>query len=183
MTQRPPDPGTLAQLLEDTAHTLRTKGHRDRKLAAQLAARGYPAATISSGPGGTIETNDQGDLEQVTYTSTERAALIPHPYVDIDTRGAQLAADAWRAVETLHRWHQLVATATDRLGHEPPGCALMAAVDSWEPVWRTTDLGGLLPEARPIGRWVYDFATKTGRIPTLDERRRHATGQRVRIEA
>jgi hypothetical protein len=63
-----------------------------------------------------------------------------------------------------------------------PGCSAMAKVGGWEPVHVTTDLGGRLPEAVPLGRWAYDFARATGRLPTRQECQAHRDGKRVRVK-
>lgn len=78
--------------------------------------------------------------------------------------------------------------AIDRLADDKdlnpePGCWAMARIGHWEPVHRSGDVGGRLKEARPLGRWAYDFTVNEGRLPTPEECRAHAEGRRVRLRA
>lgn len=78
--------------------------------------------------------------------------------------------------------------AIDRLSDDKdlnpePGCWAMARIGHWEPVHRSGDVGGRLKEARPLGRWAYDFVWNEGRLPTPDECRTRAEGRRVRLKA
>lgn len=57
-----------------------------------------------------------------------------------------------------------------------PGCWAMARVGSWEPVHATVDVQG---EPRPLGYWAYKFQRAHGRLPNLDECRKHQSGRRV----
>ena len=71
-----------------------------------------------------------------------------------------------------------------------PGCWVMKAIARegpgwWEPVHLTTDcadhLEVPLDRPRPLGQWAYRFIRDHGRLPTLEERRRHAAGLKVRV--
>jgi hypothetical protein len=68
-----------------------------------------------------------------------------------------------------------------------PACWFMAQIDVYEPKHVKTDFAGVLPEpldeARFVGRWTYDFTREMKRLPTRDERRKHARGERVMVAA
>lgn len=112
MTRRP-TPGTLADLLETVARTLRTKGHDATQLATQLAARGWPTTTLRTGPaGGNSDLDDDG--HRIELTSVERAAANPGPWAGIDERGDELYRAAWRIATDLDAWHtQVLAHGSD----------------------------------------------------------------------
>src|SRR5215207_924153 len=80
-----------------------TAGALAADLAAQLAARGYPAATIGTGIAG-----GGGD------TSTERAALTPGPWAGVDERYAQAQRATWHSAMRLAELHgRILAHADD----------------------------------------------------------------------
>ncbi|HEV2071090.1 MAG TPA: hypothetical protein VGR26_14970 [Acidimicrobiales bacterium] len=81
-------------------------------------------------------------------------------------------------VEQLQAVEQL---ASDEDLNPEPGCWAMARLRVWEPVHRTSDVGGKLSEARPLGLWAYRFVRIAGRLPTVEECRAHAAGRRVRV--
>lgn len=164
------DAAVIATTIERTLRTLRAN------------QAGYP--TTASGA-----TSNGGNT---TDTPTERAALNPDParqahhdlthQLDVAVRAL---ANAARICKTWTRGHQLTPTERDRLAHAnaEPGCTILARIGVWEPIYRTTNLGGLLPDERGVSRWVYDFAARTGRLPTHDEMRRHHTGRRITLRA
>lgn len=66
----------------------------------------------------------------------------------------------------------------------PDECAhTRATVDAFEPVHCVSDCGGILPEPRPVCRWVYDFARSRGRLPSTSEMDLHQRGKMVRLPA
>lgn len=95
MTRRAPHPLVLAKHLEDVARQLRTQGPTAIRLAPELAAHGYPAATLGDG----------GSRGSDVGSSTERAALNPNPFDAVDKRLNQRLRFTWllslRLSETL----------------------------------------------------------------------------------
>lgn len=89
----------------------------------------------------------------------------------------------------VQEWTPHAPTARDRAqverANDPtPECAITRdLIDRHEPVHRTTDCGGVLPQATPVGRWVYDFIRTQGRTPTVGELERHHKGLIVRVGA
>lgn len=63
------------------------------------------------------------------------------------------------------------------------GCEIMKRYGVWEPIYRETDLKGLLPRKFFLGRWVYDFAARHGRLPIEHECRAHIEGRIVKVRA
>lgn len=54
-------------------------------------------------------------------------------------------------------------------------------IDRHEPAHRTSDLGGLLSAPTPLGRFVYDFARRTGKLPTPAQLTLNRQGRMVRV--
>ena len=118
-----------------------------------------------------------------------------------DDRASQLLANLDKLVKQLtHTAHlaRLIVEAevpkapTDRQRREVEKenreqveeCAIMRRLaDDFEVTLCTSDLGGLLPEPLPVCRWVYDFARSKGRLPSKQEAKQHALGQRVMVKA
>ena len=96
---------------------------------------------------------------------------------DLRILALMLAAEAPRAATDKQR------REVARVNAEPlPECWWMRRhTDTFEVALCTTNLGGLLDDERPIGRWVYDFARRNDRLPTVQECQRHAAGQTVRV--
>jgi len=89
---RHPAPPVLAKNLRQLADRLDDQGNRAIRQAQILAARGWPSSTNGT---------DGGRSSDPT-TSTERAALNPGPYDDIDNRLAQQLSLAWHCCLELH---------------------------------------------------------------------------------
>lgn len=110
---------------------------------------------------------------------------------------AHLEALTKQATRTLHLLRLIVEAEvpkapTDRQRREVEKenreqveeCAIMRRLaDDFEVTLCTSDLGGLLPEPLPVCRWVYDFARSKGRLPSKQEAKQHALGQRVMVKA
>lgn len=70
-----------------------------------------------------------------------------------------------------------------------PGCEIVSeflradGTRYWEPIHRTTDLGGLLARPYALGSWAYDFARRNGRLPVKHETQVHVDGRRVMVKA
>lgn len=62
------------------------------------------------------------------------------------------------------------------------GCEVMKRYGVWEPIFRETDLGGVLNRKYHLGRWAYDFAVRYGRLPIEHECRAHIEGRKVRVK-
>ena len=116
MTRRAPHPLVLAKHLEDVARQLRVQGPTALRLAPELAAHGYPAATL--GDGGSRGTEGS--------SSVERAALNPNRYDAIDKRLNQRLRYSW--LLTL----RLSETLTELYGHAGDDDQLPAGSGSCE---------------------------------------------------
>lgn len=92
---RAPHPSVIANLLTQTAQQLRDQGEQARRMATVLAARGYPTATLGN-----------GSRSSDTTTSTERAALDPNPWANVDDDLTRLERHLWHTALT----YQTVAT-------------------------------------------------------------------------
>jgi hypothetical protein len=60
---------------------------------------------------------------------------------------------------------------------------LRQRADVYEEARSKTDLGGLLNEPHHVSRWVQDFVKANGQLPTREQCRAHARGDRVMISA
>lgn len=127
-------------------------------------------------------------------SSVEALALAPDPTAaeirQLDKVLNRLAADHLWLVGFVDRWTPRHPTDKDRRevdrlnGEQVEECWWMRRhADTFEAALCTTNLGGLLDQERPIGRWVYDFARRQGRLPSAEECQRHAAGQTVRVGA
>ena len=103
---------------------------------------------------------------------------------DHDRATARAVLALGRAVDALEGLAVAVAELTD-LRADPEGpagrCSVLGAHGIDAPAERTTDLGGLLPERAPVSRWARGFALTNGRLPSADECRAHARGERVAV--
>lgn len=103
MTAARPAPSVLADQLEALARTIRANGNRPRVMASLLASRGYPTATLGNGAPSSDPTS-----------STERAALDPGYWVDIDVNLARAERLLWSTGVLVATYHsQILAQASD----------------------------------------------------------------------
>lgn len=151
----------------------------DVVLAALDAACGigYPTSTLGSG--------------DVVVASGSLTSVVERQAFARD----QAMADRQRLTELVQRAHRAMAEAAvirrqyaapprvgraTRKGHADDGCEVMATADppTYE-VGRLTDVGGILPRKRRLGRWAHDFVAREGRLPLPEEVNRHARGRPV----
>lgn len=139
---------------------------------------GYPntASGADSGPGGNPE---------LTRVEAHAAQRIEHPNrLDPYDRTLRQAlgylADTDRALRAC--WNKTLELATLQqsgdLAPTEPGCWALERVGAWEPALYNVDLDG---EVRRVGTWAYRFHRTHGRIPTLEECKRHTRGQRINM--
>jgi hypothetical protein len=105
-----PTPQSLARNLRQLADRLDDEGDRALTRADIYAARGYGAATINGGIRG-------GD----NTSSTERAALNPHPFVGIDDRYTAQRQALWAGTVILHSILDQLLTHADDSDPIPAG--------------------------------------------------------------
>lgn len=146
-----------------------------RAQSAKAVRDGYPSGGGSGSKGGEVP------------DPTHAAATGRDPR-DLVAEHAKAAAthleDAVVHVQGCLRRLDLIEQMTTGADLNPePICWAMARVGSVEPVHRTSDVGGRLREARPLGKWAYDFVVHQGRLPTVEECRARAEGRRVRVSA
>ncbi len=162
----------------------RLAGALQRNATATAARDGFSATSsgfAGGGAGGGGEVNDP--------TSKTAAARVE--WGDVRDPLADHTKVAVRALEQAVTSIQVLRSRLDAIDHlgdaddqveSAPGCWLMGLVGVWEPVHRTGDVGGRLKEARPLGKWAYDFVRTTGELPTREQARAHAEGRRVRVK-
>lgn len=146
-----------------------------RRNKISSARDGFP----SGGDGGV----SGGDRPDPTYT----AAMSRDPK-DLLDEHVKAAIHHLKTADKSIRDFKSRMDAIDRLSDDKdlnpePGCWAMARIGHWEPVHRSSDVGGRLREAKPLGRWAYDFVWAMGRVPTPEECRARAEGRRVRLKA
>ena len=108
---RHPAPSVLAKNLRQVADRLDDQGNRAIRQATVLAARGWPATT----------TGCDGSRSSDPTTSTERAALNPGPYDDIDNRLARQLLLAWHVCLELHASIDMILAHANDDDPIPPG--------------------------------------------------------------
>lgn len=147
---------------------------------------GYPTTASGSDTGGS------GNAE---LTSVERAAHqtlgdnIRHParrkpdaYDRIVYKAADYLRDADHALRAArNQLDQLtkLQDATD-LPEPDTACWALARIGSWEPATYSVVVDG---EPRKLGSWAYKFHRSNRRLPTLDECKRHARGEKIYVKA
>jgi hypothetical protein len=91
-------------------------------------------------------------------------------------------ADADRALRACsNKLDQLHGLQDDEgMVSTEPGCWALERVNSWEPVAHTVVIEG---DPRPLGTWAYKFHRSNGRLPTIEESKRHVRGQKIRVKA
>lgn len=104
---RPATPATLARNLHQLANRLEDEGDKALWRAETYAARGYPHSTIGA----------DGGRSSSTDTSTERAALTPTLFDDIDTR---LVAQMVLAGTVANRIHDILDVVMTHASDDDP---------------------------------------------------------------
>lgn len=137
---------------------------------------GYPTTASGSDTGG------RGNAEM---TSVEAAAARPKvldPYDKVVRAAMGYLADADRALRACVNRLATLDNLRDDSGLEPTvaGCWALARIGSWEPVAHTVVIDG---DPRQLGTWAYRFHRSHGRLPTLDECKRRARGDKVYVRA
>jgi len=113
---RHPAPSVLAKNLRQVADRLDDQGNRAIRQAIVLAARGWPATTNGIDGGRTADPT----------SSTERAALNPGPYDDIDNRLARQLQAAWHCCLELHASIDMILAHANDDDPIPPGTGICA---------------------------------------------------------
>lgn len=169
---------------------------RIRRHLAHVVAHGARAEREWAELEGGIRSGTGGRAAGIADPTGE-AATTPSPAREARRRYLEALERAEKALEqaayVASRWaaeRPARAEELQRLEMQAdPGCEVVARIVRpdgsrwWEPEHRTTDLGGLLPRPFRLGRWAYDFARRTGRLPSEEETRAHLEGRRVRVEA
>jgi len=164
-------------------------------------ADGYPtstigadAATARSAPVDEQEAAELGHLTEdqlghastTQATSVERAVMAKKRRDVIDMNTAVAAGWIVQAEDLLRRAENKLAEneryQSNADLNPKPGCWVMARIEVFEESHRTSDLNGLFDEPKPICRWVYDFSRALNRLPSRDECRKHARGERVMVK-
>ena len=114
---------------------------------------------------------DPGRADRIAFDRHLRILLLASTNPDLHTAVICRAAYGLRVLVDKHT----PKPPTDN-ANTADECALTRdALGLWAEVYRTSDLGGLLPEPTPVGRWVYDQAHKLGRLPTPMEWKHHGS--------
>lgn len=124
---------------------------------------------------------------------TERLALTTDPTEkqrrQLDESVKAIAFHTRMLDLIVTEWTPHAPTARDRAqverANDPtPECAVTRdLLGKHEPAHVTSDCGGVLPDAIPVSRWVYDFVRQQGRLPVVGELERHDRGLVVRVGA
>lgn len=151
---------------------------------------GFPATTSGASPSTSRRPVDD---DSVDLTSVEAAAdarpLHRDPLLTAERRARQALTRAAHNLDTAqaHLRHAEQLRHTTLVHNPEPGCWIMHRIGAWEPIHRVTDFTDIfarpLDEPRAVGRWAYDFARRVGRLPTIDECRRHQRGDKVMVAA
>lgn len=198
--------------IRDTNHArLRSGVLRWAKVCIDHPSRpdGYPTSasgadrTLGAGSRPTDETAELrhlhtgGDLHEFGHapasndTSVERAATAKKARDQIEMNTMAVVGwvvqidDLYRRIEAKLLENERIQSTADL--NPEPACWFMAQIDVYEPKHVKTDFAGILPqpldEPRYVGRWCYDYVRATGTIPTREQRRQHARGERVMVAA
>lgn len=145
-----------------------------------------------------VKDDDDDDQWRPTVADpTGNAATTPSAArtaeLDLDDTLERLERAAQHAADVVTRWaveRPLKAAELAELERQgEPGCEIVGRIARpkgpahWEPVHRTTDLGGLLDRPYRLGLWAYKFTRTNGRLPSIDETTAHVEGRRVRVGA
>jgi hypothetical protein len=173
---------THHQLDELMAYLRRQDWHHLHQRMAQAIKRDRTARAVrdgfgSGGDGGV----DGGDRPDPTGSAATSKPPRDEVHDNVKAAAKHLAA----AVKELQHFtsrldlleHRAVAPETE------PACATCARAEHWSPVHRSSDVGGRLPQPRPLCRWCHDFVRNMDRLPTSEEVQAHHEGRRVRLRA
>lgn len=167
----------------------RTAGGFDDAVQHMMDARpGLPGAASYDGPtshGGTsspteraYDTPDPGASDRATLDHLLRQLTTWTTTTPITAPAGQVTATTGHLWRLCVAWTPKAATPSQRRVADqtaPHGDECRLSRDMLGihvRAYRTTTLGGLLPEPEPVGRWVYDQARRAGRLPTPTELRR-----------
>lgn len=144
-----------------------------------------------NGPDGCIAAGDLCDGERVDHVDpVGEAAQVPDRAaadlraIEADLR--QLRTVSRRLSGRLLRYEPRHPTPMEKKAVEKdnePACACCARIEVWSPVHRNGDVAGNLPAPMALCQWDYQFVRRTGRLPSIQEARRHALGLRVLLPA
>lgn len=182
----------LARILKDLAQA--QPGLPDAVARVQDQRRGFPGAASYDRAGGRSSGTPDPTGQAIAGTASKRTPLgRPDParaeLAAFDVILNRMEADALAALRFVQSNTPHVASPKDRAQVErvndpTPECAITRdLIGEHEPMHRTSDCGGVLPAAMPLGRWVYDFIRTKGRKPTVDELTRHHRMLPVRVGA
>lgn len=167
---------------------LRTEALHWAKVCQNNSPRpdGYPTSHIGAEPS-TAPTPSRAD-DEAPLNPIESAAIARKTLDQIDMKTAVMLgniATAARALELAMSKATECRNLQAQVKTEPkPECWVMRQrADVFEEAKSKTDLGGLLDEPRHVSRWVQDYVTRIGVLPTREQCRQHARGDRVMISA
>jgi hypothetical protein len=149
---------------------------------------GYKNSTFGASPatgGPSLIEDEDGNMVTLNLTKVEADALRRSGIDDYDkiVRDAiNYLGDADRALRACSNKLDQLHGLQDDEGMEStePGCWALERVNSWEPVAHTVVIEG---DPRPLGTWAYKFHRTNGRLPTIEESKRHVRGQKIRVKA
>lgn len=147
---------------------------------------GYPSQHIGAEPSTArtpVKDPDEADLNPV-----EQAATSPRRLDTIDMKTAVALgniATAARALElAVAKFTECRNLQAQVPEPQKPECWVMRQrADVFEESVHKSDLDGLLTEPRHVCRWVRDFAKANAMLPTREQCRAHARGDRVMVSA
>lgn len=146
----------------------------------RFALQGEPDDAKQRKPKAKDVTADIGTLDAALRRLLADCTRLATGDTDTKTTGRITSdtATVWRLVLA---WTPRPPTSRQRAEVErsqagAPECSYTRDVlNIHEPAYRTTDLGGLLPEPQPVGRWVWERSKVLGRLPSPNEMRRWAS--------
>lgn len=167
---------------------LRTEAIYWAKVCQQNSPRrdGYPSSHIGAEPSSAptpIKDPDEADLNAVEQAATAKKKLDA---IDMKTAVALgNIATAARALElAVAKFTEARNLQAQGPINEKPECHIMRQrADVYEEARSKTDLDGLLDEPRHCSEWVYRFVKANGVLPTREQCRAHARGDRVMVSA
>lgn len=182
----------------DDLHTCAPR-FREAVAAIMFARKDGLAAAAYDGPSVTVGGKGASTVERLAGTVDRTAATRDLAVLDDALRklDAQtqfpLSREGWICTHARTLWRVTSAWTphapsdkqrTELTRTNEPECVhTRATVAKYEPVHRTSDCGGVLPEPLPLCRFVYDFTRREGRLPTPAEMDRHHQGRTIRLPA
>lgn len=160
--------------LADRLHTAYETGRN-----SPSARDGYKAHATGA------DSSRPGNPELLKVEADAVWRLTHQNWIDTHDRIVQTALDYFAEADRALRACQNKLTQLARLQDDhdldpTPGCWALARIGSWDPIAHTVIIAG---EPRPLGAWAYRFHRNNGRLPTLDECKRHVRGQKIHIKA